>query len=64
MTMSKLDDFVSAIAVRDAEAHAIDFAELLNDLDSNEKAIAIGTFLENITVSTNDVLENEMDIII
>jgi hypothetical protein len=62
--MSKLDDFVSGIAVRDAEAHAVDFAEILNDLDTNEKYIAIGTFLENITVSTNDVLENQMDVVI
>lgn len=62
--MSKLDDFVSAVATNDASQHGRDFARLLNDLSQSEREYAIREFLSMLTQHSYDTLENEMDIVI
>ena len=56
--------FVDDVMRNQAESHAVDFATILNDLSYYDKEKVIRIFLGSISSLTNEVLENEMDVVI
>ena len=62
--MSSVNDFVNGLTQRDAERHALDLADLINDLDPTRKERVFEIFLENLTITSYETLENEMDVVI